>query len=240
MTETVRPTDEREPAQRRDGLAPAEPVPARPHDEARPQDREEKPPAGGAASRRRARPGLLALLAVFVVAVFAGGALAVNLFQPTVYGAEAEFLLTPRLELSDTAVDRAMVTQLMIVESPAVLQPVASRTGLSIAQLQDKIDVEIVGRSNILRITAADRDRADALTLVDLVAAQYAASAPNSETAPIRATLLTPARPLDQPLQPQPMRALAAGVLLGLLAAGLLVIVAWRPWRLVRPSPYWT
>ena len=234
MTETVRPTDEREPVQRRDGITPAEPAPARP------KDKEEKPPGGGAATRLPARPGLLVLLALFVVAVFAGGALAVNLFQPTVYGAEAEFLLTPRLELSDTAADRAMVTQVMIVESPAVLQPVASRTGLSIAQLQDKIDVEIVGRSNILRITAADRDRADALNLVELVAAQYAASAPNSETAPIRATVLTPARPLDEPLQPQPMRALAAGTLLGLLAAGVLVIAAWRPWRLVRPSPYWT
>ncbi|HEU4425693.1 MAG TPA: hypothetical protein VFR67_24420 [Pilimelia sp.] len=225
MTETVRPTDERDHVQR--------PTPERPT-----EDHPERPPTP--ARRTRARRWLLGLVALLVVAAFAGGAVGYTRIQPTVYGAEAEFLLTPRLELSDTAADRAMVTQVMIIESPAVLQPVATRSGISLARLQDKVDVEIVGRSNILRITAADPDPSTALTVAELVAAQYAASAPNPETAPIRATLLTPARALDEPLQPQPMRALAAGTLLGLLAAGLLVIAVWRPWRLVRPAPYWT
>jgi capsular polysaccharide biosynthesis protein len=234
MTETVRPTDERDQVQRRERVTPADPV-----SPARAEDQEERRRDGTGRSRRPARPGVLALLALVVIAAFAGGAIGFSLRQPTVYGAEAEFLLTPRPELSDTAVDRAMVTQVMIVESPTVLQPVATRTGESLTRLGDKVEVEIVGRSNILRITVADRDQARALTQVQLVAAGYAAAAGDPATAPIRATVLTPARALDQPLQPQPMRALAAGTLLGVLAAGLLVLAVWRPWRLVRPS-YWT
>jgi capsular polysaccharide biosynthesis protein len=102
----------------------------------------------------------------------------------------------------------------------------------------------MVGRSNILRITVADRDRASALAAAELIAAAYSREAvragTDSDPPLIRSTVLTPARSLDQPLQPRPLRALAAGTLLGLLTAAAVVAMLWKPWRVLRPAPYWT
>jgi capsular polysaccharide biosynthesis protein len=248
MTNTVRPTDDREPAPRTEPEDRPEDVdPVESVDRAEHVDRLEP-------VRWSARPGPLLVLALVVVAVFAGSAVGISVLQPRVYGAEADILLTPRPELSDTAVDRAMVTQVMVVQSPTVLAPVAARTDVPLARLRDMVTVEMVGRSNIMRITAADRGRARAVTVAGAIASEYLASvggpgtaptgpdtAPTGPgTAPIRATLLTAARQLDTPLRPRPLRDLAMGALLGLLVAGAVVVALSRPWRLVRPLPYWT
>jgi capsular polysaccharide biosynthesis protein len=191
------------------------------------------------------------VLAILVVVGFTVASVGYSLLQPTVHGAQTEFILTPRPTLSDVMVDRAMVTQTMILTSDSVLGPVAAQTGIPVNRLRDRVSADIVGRSDVLRVTVGDRSQARALQLVQLIGAQYleatnTAAPPATDTPtkddgpPITLSILTPASPLDRPLQPQPLRALAAGLLLGLLAAAAAATVVVRPRLLASPSPHWT
>jgi len=199
-------------------------------------------------SRRRSAPRLVAMVLV-IVAVFGGAAVGYSFLRPTVYGAQVDFVITARPELSDAAVDRAMLTQTMIVTSDSVLEPVAAQSGMSVTRLRREVSAEILNRSNVLRITVADRQRASAVTVAQLVSSTYVArSASISAVAPrtssdltpqTQVIVLTPATALDKPLQPRPLRALAAGVLLGLLVAAGVIIVLLRPRFLARPSAHW-
>jgi non-specific protein-tyrosine kinase len=160
-----------------------------------------------------------------------------------VYGAQAAFILTPRPDLSDTAVDQALQTQMLIVTSPKVLQPVADRTGVPVPVLEDEVAAGIQGRSTVLQITVLDPDQQRALAIARAAAEAYGSANPKpsgSQAPPITTSALTAAHALDQPVQPQPTRALAVGILVGLLAAGIVVVLLWRPWSLRRPAPYWT
>jgi uncharacterized protein involved in exopolysaccharide biosynthesis len=210
--------------------------------------------------RRRRRIWAAAVLGALIVALFGGAAVGYSMLQPTVYGAQADFILTARPELSDAAVDRAMVTQTMVVKSDPVLGPVAQQAGVALPRLRDQVSVDIVGRSNILRITVGDRDQARAVMLVQLITAAYLRApgdvptpaipqpAPAGSAAPPAAgdlgppivpTVLTSATPLEQPLQPHPLRALAAGAILGLLVAAGAVALMLRPRAAVRQAPHW-
>jgi uncharacterized protein involved in exopolysaccharide biosynthesis len=215
-------------------------------------------------TRWRHRIRLAAAVAFLIVAGFAGAAVGYGRLQPTIYGAQADFVLTAQPALSDAAVDRAMVTQTMIVSSDPVLAPVATQTGVALPQLRGQVSAQIVGRSNILRLTVGDRDRARAVLLAQLITVQYlrapasasapAAPTPATSTAggptaagpaatdqgpPIVATVLSAAAPLEQPLQPQPLRTLAAGIILGLLVAAGVVTLLLRQRPRARPAPHW-
>jgi capsular polysaccharide biosynthesis protein len=99
------------------------------------------------------------------------------------------------------------------------------------------------GRSNVMQITVADPDQDRAVTIARTVAGtfpKFAPKPPGNQPPAVTAGLLTPARALDQPLQPRPTRALAVGMLVGLLAAAIVVVLLWRPWTVRRPAPYWT
>lgn len=202
----------------------------------------------GPAARRRIWIGLV--LAVVSLVVVAGAAVGYSLLQPTIYGARADFVLTARPELSDAAVDRAMVTQTMVITGDPVLGPVATREGMALSRLRGEVSAEIVGRSDILRLTVGDQDQARALRLVRLIAAQYlgtpigsptpvAGSTTGDTAPPMVATLLSGASALDTPLQPRPLRALAAGLILGLLLAAALVASVLRPRVLRLRTPHW-
>jgi uncharacterized protein involved in exopolysaccharide biosynthesis len=183
------------------------------------------------------------VVALLIVAAFAGSAVGYSLLQPKSYGAQADLLVTPRPELSDTAVDRAMRTQEMIATGSAVLEPVAATAGVPLSQLERAVSAGMVGRSNVLRLTVTDRDPGQALRLVQLVTAQYlrmALSPSDGGLRPTASTILSPARILDHPVEPQPWRALAAGTLLGLSVAAVAATVLVRPWAATRPPPYWS
>ncbi len=222
-------------------VRPDPPSPPQPVDD-RDGDEDDEPPAV------RPRRGLwrTAVIAFVTVAVFAGAGVGYSLLQPTVFGAQADFILTPRPELSDAAVDRAMVTQTLVIRSDTVLAPVANQVGMPLSRLRDDVSADIVGRSNILRLTVGSRDQARAVTLAQLITAEYlrasgaaAGSAPDDRGVMITPTLLAGAAPLDSPLQPRPLRALVAGILLGVLVAAAVVTVLLRPRFLARPSPHW-
>jgi uncharacterized protein involved in exopolysaccharide biosynthesis len=236
MTNTVRAAEQHEAVDH--GKSKALPAPPKPPVAAKAETRTIY------ISRRLRRTGVLVtvMIAFAVVLTFAGAALGYSLTRPKVYGAEAEILLTPRPELSDTAVDRAMLTQTLLVRSPTVLQPVAVRAGVPLRRLQDAVTVDMVGRSNILRITAADRDRDRAVLIVDRIVVEYSEIGPTvgrDDTAPVGLAILTQARPLDRVLEPQPGQALAAGTLLGLVAAAVVLLLLRRRKPAAGTSPYW-
>ncbi|NJC71280.1 hypothetical protein HC031_16390 [Planosporangium thailandense] len=217
--------------------------------------RTEEPRAGKGDRRSERRSGGRAwkavVLAILMVVGFTGASVGYSLLQPTVHGAQTEFVLTPRNTLSDAMVDRAMVTQTMILKSVSVLGPVAAQTGIPVGRLRDRVSADIVGRSDVLRLTVGDRSQTRAVQLVQLISAEFlkasnAATRPatdtplRDDTPPITLSILTPASPLDRPLQPQPVRALAAGLLIGLLAAAVAATVVMRPRLLASPSQHWT
>lgn len=252
------------------GAAPAQPVPGPPP--ARPAARADAssddpslampvsstPPvpkgrAPAASDRERAGrgPSILKLIAIamVIVAVFAGSAVGYARYQPVVYGAQAEFLLTARPDMSDAAVDRAMLTHAMILEGDSVLRPVASSAGVRLSWLRGAVSADIVDRSNVLRVTVASSDQERATDLARRISSEYLAransigsassSALPDQSAQTQATALTPATPLDAPLQPRPMRALVGGILIGLIIAAAVTAVLARPRFLTRQSPHW-
>jgi capsular polysaccharide biosynthesis protein len=263
--------------------------------------------------RLRPSPSIRTVVAVAVaiVTAFALGAMLFGMTRERIYGAQVEVVFSPGADLSDNAVDRAMLTEEVILRSPAMLRPVGERTGTSVKALQDAISTEVVDQSNVLRITVRNRDRARAVALAGLIADQYqgrlTAGATGSEerliaasqklierlsaslvraqsrldelagsrdprAAPsvteqraqaevtrtvqqitvlqdglkasqdrqLQATFLTRGEPLLRPLEPQPLRELAAGLLVGIfVAAGVaLALLRRRSSTDFRLAPY--
>ena len=190
---------------------------------------------GGLLLRPRFQLGLIVLSIALVLLGCAFIPAAVSALLPRTYGGQVEFLLKPRPELSDTAVERAMLTEEVILTSPSVLGPVAAQAGLSLESLQSKVTTDLVGRSNVLRLTVAHRDRERAISLVSGIQRQYASmhpytARPTSPEGPaITYTVLTPPRLLDKPLGPRPLQVLAAGALVGIGATAVLAVILLRP-----------
>jgi capsular polysaccharide biosynthesis protein len=199
-----------------------------------------------ALSRPGPRLRTLVLVALLVVLAFAGSALAYSLFmQEKLYGARVEYVLTPRPDLSDAAVDRLTQTQMLIVTSTAVLQPVASEFDLSVPVLEDAVSVGMQGRSNVLEITVVRPDQQQAVAIADRLSTEYTRvvtprTTRGQDPPPLQQTLLAAAGPLDEPVQPRPLRSLAGGVLIGSIVAGLLVLALLQPWRSGRIGAYWS
>jgi hypothetical protein len=123
----------------------------------------------------RPLPGVraLALMAAVVVAVSAIAAVAFALLTPRVYGAQAEVTFQPNGDLSDFRAERDMATQQLVLEGEAVLGPVAGATHIPVKKLQDMVSAEIVGQTNVLRITVANPDRGTAVALAELITTEY-------------------------------------------------------------------
>ena len=146
-----------------------------------------------------------------------------------------EFVLNPRPELSDNAAERAMLTKEVILTSPSILGPAAAQAGLSLEELESRVTTTLLGRSNVLQLTVADRDREQALSLVSDIQRQYAlmhvndASSSSTEGPALTYTVLTPPRLLDNPLAPRPLQVLAAGALVGIGTAAVVALLLLRP-----------
>jgi capsular polysaccharide biosynthesis protein len=192
---------------------------------------------GGLSLRPRWGLRRIALVSALVLLACALVPAVLSAFQAPVYGAQVEFLLRPRPDVSDTAVERAMLTEEVVLTSPAVLGAVADEAGIPLESLREDTTTSMVGRSNVLRLTVADGDQDRALALVRAIEERYAdlhagdpavdPSAPDAPT--ITYTVLTPARPLDDPLAPRPLQALAAGTLVGIVVAAGAALILLRP-----------
>jgi capsular polysaccharide biosynthesis protein len=193
----------------------------------------EAPVGRSRAPGRRAARRVLAVLAV-VTLIVATPALsaAYSLRQATVYGGSIDVLFSPAADRSDGAAQRQMFTQLVILRSPTVLEPVAPLLGTSVAQLEAAVDAEVVEQSNIVRITVAGSDPASATRAAQAIADEYVRVAPDTSPGS-QVYELHDARPLDRPLRPDPVRAASAGAIAGILLGTLAALLLLRP-RLAR------
>lgn len=168
------------------------------------------------------RPALwVTLCAAAIVLVTVASAYLIGGTGTTVYGARSDVLYETNRELSDAASDRARATQVTLVTSRAVLEPVAEQAGASVNKLTDRVSVDL-GQDNVLTVTVGDEDPASAELLAGGVISQYVKVAEN-RTSQARASVLTPAYLLDDPIEPKPVRAIAAGALVGLALASAFV-----------------
>jgi ElaB/YqjD/DUF883 family membrane-anchored ribosome-binding protein len=131
------------------------------------------PKVVGLGIRRLPSVRALALMAAAVVAISSSAALAFGLLSQRVYGAQAEIIFQPSGDLSVFRAERDMATQEVVLRGRAVLEPVARNTGIPVEDLRDMVSVEILGQSNILRITVANPDPETARSLAELVTTEY-------------------------------------------------------------------
>jgi capsular polysaccharide biosynthesis protein len=118
---------------------------------------------------------VLIALAIGLVFVGAGAGYAVSSFGPTKYAARAEVLYEITQEQSTGFLrdDRNLTTQLVLINSRSVLEPVAAAHGLTVQQLSNQLSASLVGSSEVLRFEVRDSDRANAVALVNDVVEQY-------------------------------------------------------------------
>ena len=126
--------------------------------------------AGG---RSRRRAFVIPLFLVGVVIVSSAVSYFLSLRQQPVYGAETEILFDPGPELSDAAADRAIVTQETVLHSAAVLEPVSREMGVPLADLRRAVETDVVGSSNIIRLTVMHPSPATARRLAELITTRY-------------------------------------------------------------------
>jgi uncharacterized protein involved in exopolysaccharide biosynthesis len=117
--------------------------------------------------------GTVAAIALATVVICTLVALPIMLSRPRVYGAQADILINPGVDLSDAATGRALVTQEVILRGRAVLDPVADATGIPARRLEQALSVEVVNQSNVVRVTVADRDEGTAQRLAQLITEEY-------------------------------------------------------------------
>ena len=189
------------------------------------------PPASGPApapSRSRAWLKLLLVL-ICAVLLLAPAALAAGLTarQPTEYAAEVELLHEPEDASSVEIVDRAMATHEVLLQRRALLQDTAEEVDRSPRALADDLTVELVGGSSVLRVRVVDVDPERARETLEVLTDLYLPSAvllaPATDIGRLR--VLEPPAVLLEPAGPQPARAGAAGLLLGLLLVGAFLTV---------------
>jgi len=185
----------------------------------------------------------IALLFVLIPVGCALAAVGVSTLLPPVYGAQADLILKPRIELSDAAAERVMLTEEAVLTSPRVLVPVATQGQRSLKAMKSAVTTAMVGRSSVLRVTVEDRDKAQAQFLLQSIIREYGAVHakdstidPSTLDSPLLTySVLTPPRLLDEPVGRRPLAAMAAGTLIGLVIASAAALFLLRPGRSYRP-----
>jgi uncharacterized protein involved in exopolysaccharide biosynthesis len=148
-----------------------------------------------------------------------------NAQQPSEYAAVVEVIHQPEENSTVEGVDREMATHSVLLQRRTLLQEVAPSAGRSTDDLADDLSVEIVDGSSVLRVQLVDTDPDRAQSTLEDLVDRYLASADRlAETSDIgRLRVLAPPGVLDEPVGPQPARAAAAGLLLGIFLAGVLL-----------------
>jgi capsular polysaccharide biosynthesis protein len=119
----------------------------------------------------------LCLLACLIVVIGAAIGYASSWLIQAQYGARSEILYTLREDQPTGFLreDRNLTTQVVLIDSRPVLEPVAAANGLSVDQLADKVGARVAEGSEIIEIEVRDADRAEGLRLVKAVTARYLA-----------------------------------------------------------------
>lgn len=117
----------------------------------------------------------LALMAMLLVLIGSGVGFMVSLFSETQYAARAQLIYDVR-ELEPTGFlreDRNLTTQQLLLSSRALLEPVATPNGLTVEELDEKLDATIVEGSEIINMELRDPSRETGTALLTAVNDQY-------------------------------------------------------------------
>ncbi|MGY1812813.1 hypothetical protein [Blastococcus sp. SYSU D00820] len=137
------------------------------------EDREPERPARRRLSRRAA------LLLVLMVLVLTGGGAAAGYLvasrMPEVYAARAEILysLTQEQPTGFLREDRNLSTQLVLLTSRTVLDPVAEEWDRPVPALAEQLSATVVEESEVIRVELTDTDPDRARGLLDAIVARY-------------------------------------------------------------------
>jgi capsular polysaccharide biosynthesis protein len=128
------------------------------------------------------RPVITRLLAIAAVIVVGCGVLAygVSAMGTKTYGARSEVLFPISAEIASGGFlrsDRTLQTQLETIKSRAVLEPVASRYGLTFDQLSKQVVASVLSDSEVIRIEVDDASQRKANAMVGDVTEEYLANA---------------------------------------------------------------
>jgi uncharacterized protein involved in exopolysaccharide biosynthesis len=182
-----------------------------------------------------ARSLLLGLLAAVLIVVPAGAAYLLSALRTPVYGAQVDFLIRPA-SASVPLGDSDLQTQKVLLTTRAILEPAARAQGVSLARLQDAVSTDVVGGSQVLRLTVADPRPATAERLAAAIVASYESWSASLATAgpgavagpgasePQLLLLSSPYVP-TRPLRPKPIQSLAIAALVASFIAGGLVML---------------
>lgn len=142
----------------------------------------------------RVRRGII-LIAAFIVAVVA---LSVTLIQPSVYEAQSKVLISEKdasaallgsvySDLSSQP-ERALLTQVQLVEVRPVAEAAIKRLGLSMspAELLKRVEVSGVGQTNMIAITASAPDPQEAADIANAIADEYVSASKERKRAAIK------------------------------------------------------
>lgn len=142
-------------------------------------DREARASRRAALAReRRARRGFISmpLIALVTVVLIAGPAVIAYLIaraQTPEYAAEAEIVLDSSNVSDRILAQRDIDTQRLVLESRAVLEPTAEAEGMTVDELEEKVNVEVDGTTDLLRLSVVDADRQFALRAADGIVETY-------------------------------------------------------------------
>ena len=127
---------------------------------------------GGAARHDLRR---LVMLALVIVLVGAGGALLGAALWPKTYAARAEILypITKEQPTGFLREDRNLTTQLVLLQSRAVLDPVAGAEGLRVEDLAPRVAVTLLQGSEVIQVEVRDRTRESALRTTQAIVDRY-------------------------------------------------------------------
>ncbi len=133
----------------------------------------EEPPGGGVSAR-------MVLLALTLILLGTAAGLAAALALPKTYGARAEILynISPEQRGGDPLrQNRELSTQLVFLESRAVLGPIAQKQGQQFKDLDEAVSVEVLENSNVIQVEAHGSTKLAAMQTLQAVMDGYLALA---------------------------------------------------------------
>lgn len=148
----------------------------------------------GAARRRRLRPGQWVRLTALALVLVLLGALAgwvTAQVLPAKYAAHADVLyaLSREQPTGFLREDRNITTQIVLLGSRSVLDPVAEKWGVSVKDLSEAIEAEVVSSSEIISITLTDTDPGRAQRMLGTLVESYLDVSNNDPRAELRGYL---------------------------------------------------
>jgi capsular polysaccharide biosynthesis protein len=150
--------------------------------------------SAGPAPRRRLATAQWVRLAALALALILFGAVAgwtTAQVLPNRYAAHADVLyaLSREQPTGFLREDRNITTQIVLLNSRSVLDPVAEEWGLSVQELSEAIDAAVVSSSEIISITLTDSDPDRAQQMLGTLVASYLNVSNNDPRAELRGYL---------------------------------------------------